>query len=82
MASKFGCDSKKKIEVKDMLSQCVCGDGSTCVWTHQRTPVYGCPCPVFPNNTEYTCVKMAMALGCSDKKIECKDLSVFKALER
>jgi hypothetical protein len=72
MASKFGCDASKKIEIKDLLNNCQCSDGSTCVWTAERKPVYGCPCPVFPENTNYECPKMAMAMGCSDKKIECK----------
>ena len=41
MASTFGCDSKKKIEVKKMLNTCLCSDDSECVWTTARRPVYG-----------------------------------------
>ena len=41
MASTFGCDSKKKIEIKDMINKCECSDGSECIWTTDRRPVYG-----------------------------------------
>ena len=71
MASTFGCDASKKIEIKDLLNNCKCSDDTTCVWTSDRKPVYGCPCEVPPKNTDYTCPKMAMELNCSDKKIEC-----------
>ena len=39
MASKFGCDTSKKIEVKDIITECQCADGSSCIWTRNRQPV-------------------------------------------
>ena len=71
MAKAFGCSMEGKVEVKDIISECECGDKSTCVWTTGRRPVMGCPCPVRPPaNTNYDALITAEVVNCSDKKIE------------
>lgn len=71
MARAFGCSMNHKIEIKEMISQCKCSDDSSCVWTTNRRPVMGCPCPTMPpSDTNYDSLKTADIVNCSEKKIE------------
>ncbi|KRX07708.1 hypothetical protein PPERSA_11257 [Pseudocohnilembus persalinus] len=72
MARKFGCDTTGKIEIKEMINECACSNEELCLWTKNRQPVYGCPCPEFPRETDYTCVDMAQILGCGNEEIVCE----------